>query len=367
VLIPQSAHGTNPASAVMAGMKVVVTKTDELGNIDIADLRTKAEQHKENLSCLMVTYPSTHGVFEEGISEITKIIHDCGGQVYMDGANMNAQVGLTNPAIIGADVCHLNLHKTFSIPHGGGGPGMGPICVAKHLAPFLPSHPVVSTGGEKATHAVSAAPWGSASILLISYAYIKMLGAEGVTDATKYAILNANYIKSKVENHYPVLYQGTKGRCAHEMILDCRPFKLAAGVEVEDIAKRLIDYGFHAPTMSFPVPGTIMIEPTESESKAELDRFCDALISIREEIAEIEKGIADRKDNVLKNAPHTLHEITKDDWNHSYSRTKAAFPLSYIREKKFWASVGRVDNAYGDRNLVCACPPIEQYSESFAG
>ncbi len=367
VLIPQSAHGTNPASAVMAGMKVVVTKTDEQGNIDIADLRAKAEQHKENLSCLMVTYPSTHGVFEEGISEITKIVHDCGGQVYMDGANMNAQVGLTNPAIIGADVCHLNLHKTFSIPHGGGGPGMGPICVAKHLAPFLPSHPVIHTGGEKATHAVSAAPWGSASILLISYAYIKMLGAEGVTDATKYAILNANYIKSKVENHYPVLYQGTKGRCAHEMILDCRPFKMAAGVEVEDIAKRLMDYGFHAPTMSFPVPGTIMIEPTESESKAELDRFCDALISIREEIAEIEKGIADKKDNVLKNAPHTLHEITKDEWNHSYSRSKAAFPLPYIKEKKFWASVGRVDNAYGDRNLVCACPPIEQYSESFAG
>jgi glycine dehydrogenase len=367
VLIPQSAHGTNPASAVMAGMKVVVTKTDELGNIDIADLRAKAEQHKENLSCLMVTYPSTHGVFEEGISEVTKIIHECGGQVYMDGANMNAQVGLTNPASIGADVCHLNLHKTFSIPHGGGGPGMGPICVAKHLAPFLPSHPVIPTGGEKATHAVSAAPWGSASILLISYAYIKMLGAEGVTDATKYAILNANYIKSKVENHYPVLYQGTKGRCAHEMILDCRPFKLAAGVEVEDIAKRLMDYGFHAPTMSFPVPGTIMIEPTESESKAELDRFCDALISIREEISEIEKGIADRKDNVLKNAPHTLLEITKDEWNHSYSRSKAAFPLPYIKDKKFWAAVGRVDNAYGDRNLVCACPPIEQYSESLEG
>jgi len=366
VLIPQSAHGTNPASAVMAGMKVVVTKTDEQGNIDIADLRTKAELHRQNLSCLMVTYPSTHGVFEEGISEITKIVHECGGQVYMDGANMNAQVGLTNPAIIGADVCHLNLHKTFSIPHGGGGPGMGPICVAKHLAPFLPSHPVIETGGNKGTHAVSAAPWGSASILLISYAYIKMLGADGVTDSTKYAILNANYIKAKVENHYPVLYQGTKGRCAHEMILDCRPFKIAAGVEVEDIAKRLMDYGFHAPTMSFPVPGTIMIEPTESESKAELDRFCDALISIREEISEIEKGISDRKDNVLKNAPHTMNEITKDEWNHSYSRSKAAFPLTYIREKKFWAAVGRVDNAYGDRNLVCACPPIEQYSESFA-
>lgn len=364
VLIPQSAHGTNPASAVMAGMKVVVTKTDELGNIDIADLRAKAEQHQADLSCLMVTYPSTHGVFEEGISEITKIIHDCGGQVYMDGANMNAQVGLTNPASIGADVCHLNLHKTFSIPHGGGGPGMGPICVAKHLVPFLPSHALIKTGGEKGTHAISAAPWGSASILLISYAYIKMLGAEGVTDSTKYAILNANYIKSRIENHYPVLYQGSKGRCAHEMILDCRPFKTSAGVEVEDIAKRLMDYGFHAPTMSFPVPGTIMIEPTESESKQELDRFCDALISIREEISEIEKGMTDKKDNVLKNAPHTLHEITKDDWNHSYSRAKAAFPLPYIKEKKFWASVGRVDNAYGDRNLVCACPPIEMYAET---
>jgi glycine dehydrogenase len=366
VLIPQSAHGTNPASAVMAGMKVVVTKTDDQGNIDIGDLRSKAEQHKENLSCLMVTYPSTHGVFEEGITEITRIIHECGGQVYMDGANMNAQVGLTNPSRIGADVCHLNLHKTFSIPHGGGGPGMGPICVAAHLAPFLPRHAVIKTGGLQGTHAVSAAPWGSASILLISYAYIKMLGSEGVTDSTKYAILNANYIKSRLESHFPVLYQGAKGRCAHEMILDCRPFKSAAGIEVEDIAKRLMDYGFHAPTMSFPVPGTIMIEPTESESKSELDRFCDALISIREEIAEIERGISDRKDNVLKNAPHTLNEITKDEWNHSYTRSKAAFPLPYIRDKKFWASVGRVDNAYGDRNLVCACPPIEQYSDSFA-
>ena len=367
VLIPQSAHGTNPASAVMAGMKVVVTKTDEHGNIDIADLRAKAEQYKADLSCLMVTYPSTHGVFEEGISEVTKIIHDCGGQVYMDGANMNAQVGLTNPASIGADVCHLNLHKTFAIPHGGGGPGMGPICVASHLTPFLPMHPLVKTGGEKGTHSVSAAPWGSASILLISYAYIKMLGADGVTDSTKYAILNANYIKSRLEDYYPVLYQGTKGRCAHEMILDCRPFKLTAGVEVEDIAKRLMDYGFHAPTMSFPVPGTIMIEPTESESKAELDRFCDAMISIREEISEIEKGISDKKDNVLKNAPHTLSEITKDEWNHSYPRSKAAFALPYIREKKFWASVGRVDNAYGDRNLICACPPLEQYAETVAG
>jgi glycine dehydrogenase len=361
-LIPQSAHGTNPASAVMAAMKVVVVKTDKHGNIDIDDLRQKAEQHKDNLSCLMVTYPSTHGVYEEGIKEITKIIHDNGGQVYMDGANMNAQVGLTNPSNIGADVCHLNLHKTFSIPHGGGGPGMGPIGVAKHLVPFLPGHPLVKMGGS--THAVSAAPWGSASILLISYAYIKMLGVEGVIDSTKYAILNANYIKSKVESHFPVLYQGMKGKVAHEMILDCRQFKTSAGIEVEDIAKRLMDYGFHAPTMSFPVPGTIMVEPTESESKPELDRFCEALISIREEIAEIEKGLADKKDNVLKNAPHTLAELTKDDWNHSYVRTKAAYPLPYIKGNKFWASVGRVDNAYGDRNLVCACPPIESYSEA---
>jgi glycine dehydrogenase len=360
-LIPQSAHGTNPASAVMAAMKVVVVKTDGQGNIDIADLRQKAELHKDNLSCLMVTYPSTHGVYEEGIKEITKIIHDNGGQVYMDGANMNAQVGLTNPSNIGADVCHLNLHKTFSIPHGGGGPGMGPIGVAKHLAPFLPGHPLVKMGGN--TNAVSAAPWGSASILLISYAYIKMLGVDGATDSTKYAILNANYIKSRVEAHYPVLYQGTKGRIAHEMILDCRQFK-SIGIEVEDIAKRLMDYGFHAPTMSFPVPGTIMVEPTESESKAELDRFCDALISIREEIAEIEKGFADRKDNVLKNAPHTLNEITKDEWNHLYPRSKAAYPLPFLKGNKFWASVGRVDNAYGDRNLVCACPPVESYSEA---
>jgi glycine dehydrogenase len=362
VLIPQSAHGTNPASAVMAGMKVVVVKTDSHGNIDITDLRQKAELHKADLSALMVTYPSTHGVYEEGIKEITKIVHDNGGQVYMDGANMNAQVGLTNPSIIGADVCHLNLHKTFAIPHGGGGPGMGPIGVAKHLVPFLPSHPVINMGGN--THAVSAAPWGSASILLISYAYIKMLGVDGVTDSTKYAILNANYIKSRVESHYPVLYQGTHGRVAHEMIFDCRQFKTSAGIEVEDIAKRLMDYGFHAPTMSFPVPGTIMVEPTESESKVELDRFCDALISIREEIAEIEKTLSDRKDNVLKNAPHTLNEITKDEWNHSYPRSKAAYPLPYIKGNKFWASVGRVDNAYGDRNLVCACPPIESYSEA---
>ena len=360
-LIPSSAHGTNPASAVMAGMKVVVVKCDDQGNIDIPDLRMKAEQHKDSLSCLMITYPSTHGVFEEGIQEITKIIHDNGGQVYMDGANMNAQVGLTNPAIIGADVCHLNLHKTFAIPHGGGGPGMGPIGVAKHLVPFLPSHSIFKKGGD--TLAVSSAPWGSASILLISYGYIKMLGGKGVTDSTIAAILNANYIKSRLESHYPVLYHGSKGRCAHEMILDCRPFKISAGVEVEDIAKRLMDYGFHAPTVSFPVPGTMMIEPTESESKSELDRFCEAMISIRNEISEIEKGIADKKDNVLKNAPHTMSQVMSDQWKHAYSRSKAAFPLPYLMENKFWASVGRVDNAYGDRNLVCACPPMEHYEE----
>lgn len=361
VLIPSSAHGTNPASAVMAGMKVVVVKCDDHGNIDISDLRTKAEANKANLSALMVTYPSTHGVFEEGIREITQIVHEYGGQVYMDGANMNAQVGLTNPATIGADVCHLNLHKTFAIPHGGGGPGMGPIGVAAHLSPFLPSHAVIAMGGS--IPAVSAAPWGSASILLISYAYIRMLGGQGVTASTKYAILNANYIKARLEQHYPILYVGSNNRVAHEMIADCRPFKLSAGIEVEDIAKRLMDYGFHAPTMSFPVPGTIMIEPTESESKAELDRFCDALISIRKEIEEIETGKVDKKDNVLKNAPHTLAEITKDDWSHSYSRKKAAFPLPYILQHKFWPTVGRVDNAYGDRNLVCACPPIESYVE----
>jgi len=362
VLIPQSAHGTNPASAVMAGMKVVVVRCDDHGNIDLQDLRNKAEQHKANLSCLMVTYPSTHGVFEEGIREITRIVHECGGQVYMDGANMNAQVGLTNPAAIGADVCHLNLHKTFAIPHGGGGPGMGPIGVAKHLAPFLPSHPVIKTGGS--TGSVSSAPWGSAMILLISYAYIRLLGTKGVTDSTRYAILNANYIKSRLEPYFSILYTGSKNRVAHEMIVDFRPFKLSAGIEVEDVAKRLMDYGFHAPTMSFPVAGTIMIEPTESESKAELDRFCEAMISIRREIEEIEKGIADRKDNVLKNAPHTVLEIAGDEWKHSYPRMKAAFPLPYILANKFWPSVGRIDNAYGDRNLVCACPPMESYAET---
>ncbi|MBP6334023.1 MAG: aminomethyl-transferring glycine dehydrogenase [Bacteroidia bacterium] len=361
VLIPSSAHGTNPASAVMAGMKVIVVKCDDLGNVDVADLRSKAEEHKNNLSALMVTYPSTHGVFEEAITEMTRIVHECGGQVYMDGANMNAQVGLTNPATIGADVCHLNLHKTFAIPHGGGGPGMGPIGVSKHLAPFLPSHPLVKTGGS--TPAVSGAPWGSASILLISYAYIRLLGGAGVTDSTRYAILNANYIKARLENHYSILYVGSHNRVAHEMIADCRAFKNSAGVEVVDIAKRLMDYGFHAPTMSFPVPGTMMIEPTESESKAELDRFCDAMISIRKEIEEIESGNSDKKDNVLINAPHTVRELTSDKWEHSYSRKKASFPLPYISENKFWPSVGRVDNAFGDRNLVCACPPIESYAE----
>jgi len=357
-LIPSSAHGTNPASAVMAGMKVVITKCDERGNIDLADLRAKAEQYSKELSCLMVTYPSTHGVFEESIKEICALIHEHGGQVYMDGANMNAQVGLTSPAAIGADVCHLNLHKTFCIPHGGGGPGMGPIGVAAHLAPFLPGHVFVKTGGEQAITAISAAPYGSASILTISYAYIAMMGGEGLTNATKNAILNANYIKARLEGHYPILYTGTNGRCAHEMIVDCRPFK-SAGVEVEDIAKRLMDYGFHAPTMSFPVPGTMMIEPTESESTAELDRFCDALISIREEIRELEEGRADKVNNVLKNAPHTMAVVLNDTWTRPYSREKAAFPLPYVKARKFWPSVSRVDNAYGDRNLVCSCLPTD--------
>jgi glycine dehydrogenase len=361
-LIPSSAHGTNPASAAMAGMKIVVVKCDDKGNIDINDLREKVSQYKDTLSCLMVTYPSTHGVFEEGIIEITNIIHEYGGQVYMDGANMNAQVGLTSPGNIGADVCHLNLHKTFAIPHGGGGPGMGPIGVAKHLAPFLPSHSEVKTGGEKAIHAVSAAPWGSALILLISYGYIKMLGAEGVTNATKYAILNANYIKARLNKYYNILYTGKNDRCAHEMILDCREFKRTAGIEVADIAKRLMDYGFHAPTVAFPVVDTLMVEPTESESKAELDRFCDAMIAIRLEIDEIIQGKADKVDNVLKNAPHTATVVTADNWQRSYTREKAAYPLTYVKEAKFWPSVSRIDNAYGDRNLVCTCLPIEAYA-----
>lgn len=358
-LIPASAHGTNPASAVMAGMKVVVTKTDERGNIDVEDLRAKAIEHKDNLACLMVTYPSTHGVFEESIIDICALIHENGGQVYMDGANMNAQVGLTSPGIIGADVCHLNLHKTFCIPHGGGGPGMGPIGVRSHLAPYLPGHAVVKTGGEHAMRAVSAAPWGSASILLISYAYIRMMGASGLVNATKIAILNANYMKARLEEHYPVLYSGANGRCAHEMILDCRDFKRNGGVEVEDIAKRLMDYGYHAPTVSFPVAGTVMIEPTESESQAELDRFCDAMIGIRNEIRDIELGIADRENNLLKHAPHTSAVCASDEWNRPYSREDAAFPNTWSRTNKFWPSVGRVNNTHGDRNLVCACLPME--------
>ncbi|QHI36649.1 Glycine dehydrogenase (decarboxylating) [Kordia antarctica] len=359
-LIPASAHGTNPASAVMAGMKVVVTKTTKDGNIDVADLREKALAHKENLAALMVTYPSTHGVFESSITEITKIIHDNGGQVYMDGANMNAQVGLTNPATIGADVCHLNLHKTFAIPHGGGGPGVGPICVAAHLVSFLPSNPVIKTGGEKAITAISSAPWGSALVCLISYGYIAMLGSRGLTEATEYAILNANYIKARLEGKFNILYAGERGRCAHEMIIDCRPFK-QHGIEVTDIAKRLMDYGFHAPTVSFPVAGTIMIEPTESESLAELDTFCDALVAIHGEILEAD---ANDINNVLKNAPHTLGMLTVEEWNFPYSRQKAGFPLPYILENKFWPSVRRVDDAYGDRNLICTCAPIEAYEEA---
>jgi glycine dehydrogenase len=359
-LIPSSAHGTNPASAVMAGMQVVVVACDERGNIDVADLKTKAEQHKADLACLMVTYPSTHGVFETQIQEICAIIHKNGGKVYMDGANMNAQVGLTSPGMIGADVCHLNLHKTFAIPHGGGGPGMGPICVNKSLAPFLSGHVYIKTGGKKATHAVSSAPFGSASILLISYGYIKMLGTEGVTDATKYAILNANYMKTLLEGEFPILYTGENGRCAHEMIVDLRPFK--AICSAEDVAKRLMDYGFHAPTLSFPVAGTIMIEPTESESQAELDRFCHALLSIKAEIDEIARGEFPADNNVLVNAPHTNESVVADAWAMPYSREKAAYPLSYLRQGfKFWASVGRVNQAAGDRTLICVCPPIEEY------
>ena len=363
-LIPSSAHGTNPASAVMAGMKVVVVACDDHGNIDVEDLRAKAEQHSANLSSLMITYPSTHGVFESAVKEITDIIHQHGGQVYMDGANMNAQVGLTSPGLIGADVCHLNLHKTFAIPHGGGGPGMGPICCKSHLAPFLPKHPVIDMGGDQGINSISAAPWGSALILLISYAYIKMLGAEGLTDSTKYAILNANYIKERLAGSFDVLYTGENGRAAHEMILDCRPFKKEAGIEVTDIAKRLMDYGFHAPTVSFPVAGTVMVEPTESEGKAELDRFCDAMLSIRKEIAAIGAGAADAANNVMKNAPHTQAMICGDAWDKPYSRSEAAFPLDYVADNKFWPSVRRVDDAYGDRNLVCTCEPIESYMET---
>lgn len=359
-LIPSSAHGTNPASAVMAGMQVVVTKALENGNIDVDDLREKAEMHKDHLAALMITYPSTHGVYESAVKEITKLIHDHGGQVYMDGANMNAQVALTNPGAIGADVCHLNLHKTFAIPHGGGGPGVGPICVAKQLVPFLPTNPIITTGGEQAITAISAAPWGSSLACLISYAYITMLGEPGLRHSTEYAILNANYIKERLDGAYQCLYVGERGRAAHEMIIDCRPFK-AHGIEVTDIAKRLMDYGFHAPTVSFPVAGTIMIEPTESESKEELDRFCDAMLSIRKEI---DSATEDEPNHIMKNAPHTLAMVTSDTWEFNYTREQAAYPLSYVADNKFWPTVRRVDDAYGDRNLICTCAPIEEYMEA---
>ncbi|GAA4318772.1 aminomethyl-transferring glycine dehydrogenase [Compostibacter hankyongensis] len=361
VLIPVSAHGTNPASAVMAGMRVVVVQCDEQGNIDIADLREKAAAHQDDLAALMVTYPSTHGVFEEGIRDICSIIHKHGGQVYMDGANMNAQVGLTSPGLIGADVCHLNLHKTFAIPHGGGGPGMGPICAAAHLAPYLPGHRMGNTGGEKAIHAVSSAPFGSASILLVSYAYLRLLGASGLRKASEYAILNANYMKARLDGHYRILYSGRNGTCAHEFIIDLRPFK-SAGIEAEDVAKRLMDYGFHAPTLSFPVAGTLMVEPTESEDKAELDRFCEAMIAIRGEITAVAEGHADKKDNVLKNAPHTQLAVCSSGWSHPYTREQAAFPLDYLRRQKFWPSTGRINNTYGDRNLICTCEPVAAYA-----
>jgi len=363
VLIPASAHGTNPASAVMAGMRVVVVASTAEGNIDVADLKAKATEHRDRLAALMVTYPSTHGVFEESIQDICAIVHENGGQVYMDGANMNAQVGLTSPAKIGADVCHLNLHKTFAIPHGGGGPGMGPIGVAAHLASYLPGHPVIKTGGSRAIPAVAAAPWSSASILLISYGYIKMLGRDGMTEATRNAILNANYIKSRLEKYYPVLYTRENGRVAHEMIFDLRQLKQASGIDETDVAKRLMDYGFHAPTVSFPVAGTLMVEPTESEPKEELDRFCDAMIAIRAEIQSVIDGKSDPRDNVLKNAPHTSAAVSADDWKHTYSREQAAFPLPFVRTRKFWPSVGRIDNPYGDRNLMCSCPPVEAFAE----
>jgi len=360
-LIPVSAHGTNPASAAMAGFKVVAVACDDKGNVEVADLKKKAQENKAKLGALMVTYPSTHGVFEAAIREICAVVHEHGGQVYMDGANMNAQVGLTSPAEIGADVCHLNLHKTFCIPHGGGGPGMGPIGVARHLAPFLPGHPVTGLGGPQSLGTVSAAPYGSPSILVIPWVYIALMGAEGLKEATEIAILNANYMMKRLEQHYPVLYTGTQGRCAHEFILDCRPFK-AAGIEVDDIAKRLMDHGFHAPTMSFPVAGTLMIEPTESEPKAELDRFCDAMIAIREEIRAVEEGRMDKANNPLKNAPHTVHAVTTAEWTRPYSREQAAFPAPWVKAHKFWPAVARIDNTYGDRNLICVCPPVEDYA-----
>jgi glycine dehydrogenase len=360
-LIPSSAHGTNPASAAMAGMKIVVVKCDELGNIDVADLKARAEQYSAELSCLMVTYPSTHGVFEATIVEICEVIHQHGGKVYMDGANMNAQVGLTSPANIGADVCHLNLHKTFAIPHGGGGPGMGPICVTEDLAPFLPGNPLFKTGGAQAIRSISATPFGSASILLISYAYIKMLGDAGLTASTEYAILNANYLKARLAEAYPILYTGVNGRVAHEFIMDIRPFKKEAGIEATDIAKRLIDYGFHAPTVSFPVAGTLMVEPTESESKEELDRFCEAMLQIRREIQDVIEGVTSQEDNPVIQAPHTAAEAIADDWQHCYSRSMAIYPVENLKANKFWPSVARVDNTHGDRNLICTCPPLESY------
>jgi glycine dehydrogenase len=362
-LIPESAHGTNPASAIVAGMRVVPVDCDDQGNVDLADMSRKAEEHAKELACCMITYPSTHGVFEDHVREICAAVHRFGGQVYMDGANMNAQVGLTRPGEIGADVCHLNLHKTFCIPHGGGGPGVGPIGVAKHLVPFLPSHPVVKPAGatSQSIGPISAAPYGSASILPISWVYISLMGGEGLRKATQVAILSANYMAKRLEAHYDVLFTNVNGRCAHEFIIDCRPFDKSAEVKIDDIAKRLMDFGFHAPTMSWPVPGTLMIEPTESESKEELDRFCEAMIQIREEIRAIESGAMDRKDNPLKNAPHTVEAVSADAWKHPYSRQQGAFPLPWVRNRKFWPSVGRVDNPYGDRNLVCSCEPLSAY------
>ncbi len=365
-LVPASAHGTNPASSVMAGMKVVVVKSDDEGKVDMADLEAKAQQHRDRLAALMITYPSTHGVFEKGIRNVCRIIHDNGGMVYLDGANLNAQVGLARPGDYGADVCHINLHKTFAIPHGGGGPGMGPICCNDKLAPYLPGHPIHPVGGDRAITAVAAAPWGSASILVISWAYIAMLGAHGVKRASEIAVLNANYMAKRLEEHFHVLYRGDNGLVAHEFIVDLRPLKKATGITEEDVAKRLMDYGFHAPTVSFPVPGTLMIEPTESEPKDELDRMCDALISIRAEIEQVELGLADREDNALKNAPHTAAMVTADGWTHAYPRSQAAYPAPWTRDHKFWPPVRRIDNAYGDRNLVCACPPVEEYAEAGA-
>jgi len=361
-LVPSSAHGTNPASSVMAGMKVVPVKTDDRGDFDLEDLQTQAETHRDRLAAIMITYPSTHGVFEEHVKEVCEIVHANGGLVYLDGANMNAQVGLCKLSDIGADVCHLNLHKTFAIPHGGGGPGIGPICTAEHLSPFLPGHPVVSTGGSKAIGAVAAAPFGSPGVLPISWMYIRMMGAQGLTWASQVAILNANYMAQRLKDHYPIVYTGARGYVAHEFILDFREFKDTTGVTVEDIAKRLMDYGFHAPTMSWPVIGTLMVEPTESESRFELDRLCDALIAIRQEIRDIEEGRADRENNVLRRAPHTARAVSGDDWDRPYTREQAAYPAPWVRDRKFWPPVARIDNAWGDRNLICTCDPVEAYA-----